>query len=570
MVKVTRDNNGDRKYDLSGYNPEQDRYWRFTYVFNYYDKKQKRFRPLFDLECEKQENLEKARKDKNFVEHELHKMPDAPPYDKHIQYLSWTRGLLINFFKEVFDIRAFDFGYIPENKYYRVILTKKEFNAIQNFISVNKLDKIGDLIFEIIATAQHIYFNDVFLFDNKKYEQQIRDSAKQAKIAYEILDREFDKTWLIKGKKLQPDLQKIDFIYADGKKTLTDPWLTKDILQHFKQQLEENSHFKNWKIELERFPNRYASIVKKLNFKKDLVLSLCNFFKASGVVKSKAVTSNELLLLVVKMFEFSRIPLGDEGHSESEKIKLIRNWPKRNELNEKITHANVPINRDKLLKYFEPSFIDLAKEETRADSLIVASTIGIRFGLMNLRQDFAHISQCLKENNMFISAQLSLERIKKVPDYSELAMLFKAMRANGKLKSIKFELNDGSGVQALNEPLSMYIFEQALKNHIMDNEEDFEVGIVDTKVKEVSDGNFQIQYGNKLSLPEDRFVVKFVCAFYKYLLNEAPPGEFESPSEMYFTIIALMLQKSGFFRHIRDSENFVVDKVKTWHKLGNP
>ncbi len=570
MSKSKRDNKGDRKYDLGKYDHEAERYWRFTYVFRYYDEKKKRFRALFELDCEKQTNLEKARKDKNFVEHELYKMPDAPPYDKSIKHKQWMLGLLIDFFKEAFNIKAFDLGYIPQNKYYRVILTKKEFDSIQDFIKSNKLENIGDLIFEIIATAQNIYFEDVFLFDNEKYEKQIRESKKEAKIMYDVLDREFDKSWFIGNKKPPPKLERIDFIYLGDKKSIRDPWLASDILRNFKSQLEENSHFKNWKIELERFPNKYSFIIRKLNFKSDYTLSLYNFFKSAGISNGKAPTPNKLLSLVVKMLEFSRIPIGNEGHSESDKIKLIRNWIKRNELKEKITHVNIPINKDRLLKYFDSNLIDLAKEETRADSLIVASTIGIRFKLMNLKEDFAHISQCLKENNMFISAQLSLERINKVPDYAELAALFKSMKAGGKLKSIKFELDNGIGVQSLSEPLSMFILEQAIKNHITDHEEDFEVGIVETKVKEIEEGNFQVQYGDKLSLPEERFIIKFVCAFYKYLLNEAPPGEHESPSEKYFAIIALMLQNSRFFRNVTDSEDFVIAKVKAWYKLGNP
>jgi len=83
--------------------------------------------------------------------------------------------------------------------------------------------------------------------------------------------------------------------------------------------------------------------------------------------------------------------------------------------------------------------------------------------------------------------------------------------------------------------------------------------------------NTQI-FADRLHLPEERFIVKFVKSFYDYLsneikLNDCPEYLLE---ENYYRIIGLILQNNWFFYHKMDSENFIIEKVKHWHKLSQP
>ena len=77
------------------------------------------------------EKMEKARKDPEFFEKQLYWTPDRPPYDFFIRYHNWQLAMLVEFFKEVFEERAFIEGYQPNNKYYRVILAKAKHDRPQ-------------------------------------------------------------------------------------------------------------------------------------------------------------------------------------------------------------------------------------------------------------------------------------------------------------------------------------------------------------------------------------------------------------------------------------------------------
>ena len=73
---------------------------------------------------------------------------------------------------------------------------------------------------------------------------------------------------------------------------------------------------------------------------------------------------------------------------------------------------------------------------------------------------------------------------------------------------------------------------------------------------------------NRLHLPEEMFIVRFVKSFYDYLLNENPLSEKNPfPSEKYYAVIAMMLHHTYFFRHKMNPEDFITQKVKHWHNL---
>ncbi|MBL0200978.1 MAG: hypothetical protein IPP81_12855 [Chitinophagaceae bacterium] len=114
----------------------------------------------------------------------------------------------------------------------------------------------------------------------------------------------------------------------------------------------------------------------------------------------------------------------------------------------------------------------------------------------------------------------------------------------------------------------MHLVEQAIKEYSEDQQVEFDTEPVKTTVTRIKEG-FKIEKADEFNRPEERFMVRFVKAFYNYLLAEAPPSDEKDfmPSERYYGIIANMLQQTWFFYHQRHPEWFVIEKVKQWHKL---
>ncbi len=568
--KPKRDKKGDMKFAYKA-NHERDRYWRYTYVFKYFDSKENNFRPYFNLEWNEEDKLEQARRDKDFMERVLYATPESPPFDEYIKYHNWLLGLLVENFKESFDIRAFEDGFVPTNKYFRVILPKKKDDSILAFVKEYGLEKIQDLIFEIIATGQKIYTEDVFSYENKEFEKRIKNIHGEVRKLNTVLERTFDNRWIMDGKKPPPSLQHISFVYHNGKISIEDPWLGKDVLLQFKNHLENDSFYKNWKLELEMYSFQYDWVIKKLNFKYDFALSLYKLLKRFPIFKSKAKTPNRIMSCIVELFELASIKIGSEGSSNANKVKVVRNWIDRKVLKEKITFLKVKPNKKRLLKYFDSDFIEFTTDDKRADALIVGGKIAKRFDLFGLKEDLAHIAQCLKESSFTRSAQLSLYASptqENSPEIKSMLALYNAMKSGGKFSGLSFKVNGDDQEYQLKANLPLFIIESALKNHLENHEEDFEVDIFKGTAKHLGSGNYETTKLLEFKQPEERFMVKFVTCFYDYLLNENPPKEYESfPSEKYYAIIAVMLQQTWFFRHIRDSEDFVISKVKAWHRL---
>lgn len=572
--KTKRNKKGDiviahEPFDWSNY-----RAWEHTYIFKYLDKKKNLFFPYFGIQRFENEKLDEARKDKKFTELTLYWMPDASPFNFYINYHNWQLSLLVKYFKEVFNNRAFEEGYIPTNKYFKVILPKDTNHAILNLLFDYDILHIKDLILEIISTAQQIYTEDVYFYDNKDFGKRIRDIKKEAKKTSEVLEKMFDESWIWEDKKKPAKLLYINFQFQDGAKRINDPWLARDIVQQFKKHLEEDLPYKDWRIEINRYPFIYDDIRAKLDFKNRLAKSLYNLLSKEKLIKVSKETPfpNKLLLCIAKIMEHCLIPIGTSGEIDSVKIKHIRNWLKRNELEEKPTYLPVKPDKKRLQKYFDKDFINLALNNKRADALLLAGYLAKRFDTLNLLNDFAHIAQCLKQGNFLISHQLLIENKNlKHPskDYTSLRKLMLAIKNKEKLTSFKFKLENDAQEYSFNERLPLHLLEQALKNHLEDYTEEFEMDIIKGKVIRMKDGSFQTSYENRLHLPEERFAVTFVNSFYAYLLKEAPPKDKDLfPSDKYYTLIALMLQNTGFFSHQRHPEWFVIAKVKNWHQLG--
>lgn len=571
--KLKRDSKGDVKFNYK-YDGERQVYWRGTYVFKAYNDKIKRFWPYFDLHEHDDKKLEEARKNKSFIELALYEKSEGQTQDEWIRYNNWLLGIHVRYFKEAFDIKAFEQGHHPSNRFFRIILTKEKYDQIMSFITANGLEKIKDLVFEIIAIGQDIYTESVFYYDNRNYEKTLNNITDESKTLKLVLNRMFDKTWMSdNSRKPGPDIQKLSFKYFDGVRNISDQMIISDLLTVYKTHLDNDLPYKDWKKEIDRIPGRYDYIRDKLAFKFNFTISLFNLLKDGKFFKGTAKIPNDLASCIVKILEFSCIPVGTSRTSQSEKIKIIRNWINRKKLDEKITFLKVKPNKKRLSKYFSENFLNFGSDVKRADDLYVASYLTKRFDVPHLMADLAHIAQCLKESDMFRDSQFSLmsqSREQPVEEFKPMLALYNSIVRKTKISDIKFKVEGSNQEYELKDRLPLFIIEQALKNHLDNYSEDFNMDIIKSETIKTSEGNYRTTREPKFNLPEERFMVKFVRDFYNYLIKELPPKNDQLfPSDKYFAIVAMMLQKTWFFNHQMDSEEFIVSKVQAWYKLGD-
>jgi hypothetical protein len=402
--KQTRDEKGDIKFGDYKFDWERSNWWRYTYVFHYYCESRKHHIPYFDLFDHDDEKLVEARKEKGFTEVSLYHMPEKPPYDFYIRYNNWQLGILVKYFKEVFDERAFIDGYQPQNKYCRLILPKNIHFEILNVINDNKLLPIRDLILEIIATAQYKYVDGGIAFWNDPENQKIITAAKKETTkVIRLIEKIDDKAWLNgRNAKRPAQLSYVNFVFQDESIRINHPWLSKEFIEHFKEHYN-NLAYKNWQIDLSRYPERFDENIQTRQFKYRLAISLYNLLSKEGFFTTKKkLYPNDLLLCIAKIIEFSLIPVGSFDDPDEIKIKHIRNWLTRKELQEAITYLDVLPNKERLLKYFDEHFINYAGDSKRADALFIAMYLGKRFEIPHLIIDLAHLAQIMKSWHFLI------------------------------------------------------------------------------------------------------------------------------------------------------------------------
>lgn len=549
---------------------------QFTYVFNYYDEKLKHYFPHFRLFTSMDDEMELAKQDPEYFERKLYKMPEKPPFDIHIRHYNFQLALLVEYFKEVFEERAFQYGHHPEHKYFNVILPKSKHEEIMICIREFKLLPITDLLFEVISIAQYNYVEHIAFWEQPEMQKLVSSAEKETQKAISVLDK-FDKKdrehFTAKSKPL-PDLLHINFVFADGTIKIEHSWLAKEYIKHFKNHYD-NLLYKNWRLDLARYPDQFEDNYKKQQFKYNLAKSLYNLFTVTKFfpVTTSNPTPNRLMLCIAKILEFCLIPVAGEGELDENKIKTIRNWLKRNELKTETNFAEITPDKERLLKYFEPEFVNVTDKIKRVDAINLGYFIGKRFKIENLTPDLIHIAQALREVNSHIGHQMFMGgdiKRETFDEFDNFKTLVKGVRSKKKVTSIKFKLEGDDKEYELQQRLPLHIIEEAIKEYSENQQVEVDTDLIKTKVTRTGEGSFSIEKGKQFAQPNERFMVRFVKAFYDYLLKEAPMGENHSfPSLKYYPIIAIMLKQSWLFYHLRDSEEFVIAKVKQWHKLSH-
>ncbi|MBL7894824.1 MAG: hypothetical protein JNK50_06000 [Bacteroidia bacterium] len=555
-----RDEKGDVKFDYK-IDWQKIREDRYTYIFHYYDEDKKRYFPYFGLFSTTDEVLVKAKQDSNFYEKQLYWTPDNPPYDFFIRYHNWQLELLVEHFKEVFEERAFLDGYQPSHKYFKIILPKPVHDEIINCINDFELLQIRDLLFEIISVAQDKYIDDVVFWEQPEMQKLITSAEKETQKAIDIIQRLDEKPWMRgdTGAKKPSELLHINFAFNDGTVKIEHSWLAKEFIDHFKRHYSD-LHYKNWKLDLEQYPDRFKDNIKKQQFKYRLAKSFYNLLTKGKFfeVTRKEPTPNRLMLCIAKLLEFCSISVAGPDELDEIKIKNVRNWLNRNELQPAITFLEVPANKERLLKYFEPEFINITDDVKRADALSLAAFLSKKYNVDHMLSDLAHITQAIIEGNWLIGHQMfagGIPREAPFEEFQSFRKLIKGVKSKQKITSLKFKIEGDEAEYELEQRLPIYLIEEALKEYSEDHQVEMDTDLINTN-------------SAQFNQPEERFMVRFVNSFYNYLLTEAPPAENEyMPSERYYGIIADMLQKTWFFYHQRHPDWFIIAKVKQWHKL---
>lgn len=553
---------------------EEERKMRYTYIFKDFDKELKYYIPHFSLFNSMEEEMELAKKDPKFFERKLYWMPDKPPYDFYIQYHNWQLLLLTDFFSEVFEEKAFQMGFQPSHKYFSVILPISKYEEIMNCINNFGLLAIRDLLLEVISIAQNQYVEDISFWEQPEMQKLVSSAEKETQKAINVLDK-IDKKkrerFTAKSKPL-PDLLYINFVFNDETIKIEHSWLAKEFIEHFKNHYDD-LHYKNWRFDLARYPERFEDNYRKQQFKYNLAMSLYKFFTQGGffkITKSKP-TPNNLMLCIAKILEFCLIPVAAEDELDEIKIKKVRNWLKRYVNDNDAVFPEIVSDKARLLKYFEPEFIYLTDKIEKLDAINIGYFIGKRFKIEKLIPDLIHIAHSLRLSNsfighqMFIGGDIKRETFEEFDNFKKLVI---GVKGRQKVTSIKFKLEGDDKEYELQQRLPLYIIEEAIKEYSENQQVEVDTDLVKTKVIKSDDNSLTIEKGKQFALPNERFMVRFVKAFYDYLLAEAPlDKKYSSPSLIYYPIIAIMLQRTWFFYHTRDSEEFIIAKVKQWHKL---
>jgi len=556
------------KFDWKNFQRE-----RFTYRWQYYHEKYKRYFAYSD-DFLYQEGLLKDEDPVECIEVSLYKSPKKPPYDFYIKYSNWQLSLRVEFFKEVFEERAFEQGYQPQTKYSRIIVPPSTYRDILNFANDFELLHIRDLIVELIAIAQDIYIKDVVFWEQPENQKLITTAEKETAKAIQIIEQAGvdPKSWKNFEGQVPPELDHIKFVFNTGTIKLEHKWLAQEFVEHTMRHYDD-MHYKDWKKELSRYPARFEENAHKAKFKYRLANSYYNLLTKAQFFKvgKKKPYPNQLMLCIAKLIEFSLIPVGDWADTDDVKIRHVRNWLKRTDLEPKITYVELPADLERLKKYFESHFIDMASANKRVDTISVAFFICTRFDIPDLLPDLLHIATCIKETNWLIGHQMTSNgsfNEPDVPEFKSLKALMNGIKENQKITSIKFTIKGEGDEHELTQRLPLYLIEEALREYYQSDQVEFDTDTLPTTYEKKEEGSIQVKKESRFSLPHERHMVRLVHSLYSYLKDHSGIEEGKIlPGEPYYEIIAILFKECWVFYNKVVDDRSVKEKIKQWHRL---
>lgn len=559
---------------LSQFNWADFRQDRFTYNWQFYSEEQDHYFEYVDTYLYEEGAIFEGEERVECKEVVLYRGPEKPPYDFYIRHSNWQLSLRVQFFKEVFNERAFIEGYQPRHKFERIVIPPTIYLEILNFINDFSLLQIRDLILELIASAQEIYIQDVAFWEKPENQKLITTAKKETEKAIQVIEQS-GVDWKSRRQfknGIRHHLDHIKFVFNTGTIKLEHNWLAREFIENMKRSYDD-LHFKNWKKDLRRYPDRFEENAHKSKFKYRLANSYYNlltkakFFKVSP----NALYPNQLMLCIAKLIEFSLIPIGNWDDAEDVKIKHIRNWLKRNDLEPKPTSVEIPTDIETLKKYFDQNFIEMANTTKSANAISIANFICNRFDIPYLLPALSHIASCIKETNWFLGHQMTSNNHINEPDIPEMNAFRKLMndvKGKQKLAAIKFSFVDDHKEYKLSQRLPLYLVEEALRDYYEGNQVEFDNDTIPTSYEKNEDGSIKIDKEPRFSLPHERHLIRLVHSLYNFLKDTSGIEEGEiMPGERYYEIIALLFKESWVFYHKMLDDRYVVQKIKQWHKL---
>lgn len=479
------------------------------------------------------------------------------------------------YFEEYFSIPfgqgGMSVGKRDRNFYYRLVISRPEFDKLHTLIQSAGLGKIEGLLFEIIILAQEITAR---MPSNSNYPQtanQILSAKTETNRLIEIIETTlFDKQrWY---RNMPPNsvqkLNGINFIFESRKPILIkNTWLIDKLIRIIRDHYDGMA-YKYWRLELLALPKIFENLSKQSKFGKLLAQSYYNFLIKEKLVSIDSPYPNDLMFLISELLSFSYIYSGEKDDDKSEDVNRIRTWvTRRIALNPFSLSRGAHPNLDFLGKYFDKPFITLGDPKDYGDTLGIAKFLCTRFNLpAEIQPEIMHISACIRAANRIIGYQFtntSSDNI-QIPEFQSLRELIQGFKDGRKITSINIRMDNQVGNYEFNHRMPLYLLEQAIHSYYETNTVEFESNIIKTRAEMDSENEFKIMEQSRFNLPNERFFVRHTHSLFNYL--DVVIESYTAPYERYILeIITALYQHNGVFRN--GSEEFLVNKVTNWYYL---
>ncbi len=579
-----RDENGDIIHpDISERLRELSRKSRYTYIFQEWfedntDLNRSYFYPVYDKFEEK--NFW-AFPDLKLVYHQVFKINQTPPptsdFEKWAKYEHW----LNKYFYEVLTTNSFQkkHGLRLDKTHYHI--SEVTFQKITQLTIDFNIEEHSDFIFFLIASIQGMYLTDIKHHETPNEVKRVKNFPKEIQKlikALELTEKNYQWDWKKNGN--PPELEKVIFKYKNHKPksySIEDSHLTSYIANGIKEHWN-NGFLNNWKKQLENFPNVYSEIEKNLQYRYRVSKALHNFLIEEKLFKlEEGKKTNDLAVLcIARILEFSHIYCTDinnnvissydEFNDGKEKVKkIVRNWIKRKEKLKRgkrifeTKEGEEIFIKETLYKYFDKQLIDSI--DCNYEYYDINEVLGVceRFNITHLLSYISHIFKLLNDLHFKFSVQ-SLQ-LKEQPHIApQLDSFIEFIKELKETPDQILNLNIGTTGQKeinIDSPLLLNLIEKSIIEYYDHNQPDYKIDLIKEK-----DGKYF------LNDPSERFLPKFCLSFYNFLLGEVELTQNDNkPSDDFYLIIGLLLQKSNYFDHQMDSEWFISSKAKQWHKL---
>lgn len=572
-----RDQNGNKIFPKVDFSWAEFNRWNATHIFHEWDDIYGGYRAIANLICDADliEQKDVLEREKILV-YKLFKMPDRPS-NNHMQHHAWCRNLAYHFFKEVFMLPDTMGSLMNEFDLARIIIRKKTFDEIESLIKENNLTHIKDLIFFIIAKIGDVYLGEVEYLERPEMTKQMNNAGKEAEKLITVIDRVRPDLHDLWNKKNLPKLKNITFDFPDIEPLkIEDPLFNISIVEAIKSDFQ-NRPLKNWRKEVRKFAEFYLDDKEKLKYRFHVAIALHNLFshlKTFPLKQGKASSDTELLC-IAKILEFGFLKIGNEGISDAQKIRNVRNYinPKRNKLSTYSSHIEAKPNFEILEKYFEKEFLKSVLLIKHIDVVKTAIYISERFDIQHLRAELAHLIDCIQHRKNQLGWQFSTQGLptETHPTIGSLFKLISPFRIDKdkiQLTELSFKLDNNNEIHTIKEELPLMLIERALTEYYHNHQEEFDVDILNSKIHENSQtGAFRVEELGGYKKQGERFLPTLCTNLYNFLLNEAPPEKtVASATEKYSEIIAVILQRCLVFNRMSDEEDILKQKVKQWLK----